>query len=34
MMTANTQCRHLEYATTQLFDLVADVKAYPEFLHG
>ncbi len=31
-MTAYTQRRHLQYATTQLFDLVADVKAYPEFL--
>jgi len=31
-MTAYTQRRHLQHATTQLFDLVADVKAYPEFL--
>jgi len=31
-MTAYTQRRHLQYATTQLYDLVADVKAYPEFL--
>jgi coenzyme Q-binding protein COQ10 len=31
-MTACTQRRHLQYATTQLFDLVADVEAYPEFL--
>jgi len=31
-MTAYTQRRHLQYPATQLFDLVADVKAYPEFL--
>ncbi len=31
-MTAYTQRRHLKYAAPQLFDLVADVERYPEFL--
>jgi coenzyme Q-binding protein COQ10 len=31
-MTAYTQRQHLKYAAPQLFDLVADVERYPEFL--
>ncbi len=31
-MTAFTECQHLKYTTVQLFDLVADVERYPEFL--
>ena len=31
-MAAYTQRRHLKYAAPQLFDLVADVERYPEFL--
>ena len=31
-MTTYTLRRHLEYAAPQLFDLVADVEQYPEFL--
>jgi coenzyme Q-binding protein COQ10 len=28
----HTETRHLPYSATQMFDLVADVKRYPEFL--
>jgi coenzyme Q-binding protein COQ10 len=31
-MTAYTECQHLQYAASHLFDLVADVEHYPEFL--
>jgi coenzyme Q-binding protein COQ10 len=31
-MTAYTQREHLKYTASQLFDLVADVERYPEFL--
>jgi len=31
-MTAYTQRRHLKYTAPQLFDLVADVERYPQFL--
>ena len=31
-MTAYTQHQHLKYSPTQLFDLVADVECYPEFM--
>jgi coenzyme Q-binding protein COQ10 len=31
-MTAYTQRQHLQYAAPQLFDLVADVERYPEFM--
>jgi coenzyme Q-binding protein COQ10 len=31
-MTAYAQRRHLQYSASQLFDLVADVERYPEFL--
>lgn len=32
LMTAYTQKRHLRYQPGQLFDLVADVEAYPQFI--
>src|SRR5271166_3989619 len=32
IMPAYTQCQHLNYAAPQLFDLVADVERYPEFM--
>ena len=31
-MTAYTQRQHLKYTAPQLFDLVADVERYPEFM--
>ena len=31
-MTAYTQRQHLNYTASQLFDLVADVERYPEFM--
>jgi len=31
-MTAHTERQHLVYTAPQLFDLVADVQRYPEFL--
>jgi coenzyme Q-binding protein COQ10 len=31
-MTAYTQREHLNYTVSQLFDLVADVERYPEFM--
>jgi coenzyme Q-binding protein COQ10 len=31
-MTNHTERIHLKYSATQLFDLVADVERYPEFL--
>lgn len=31
-MTSYTQKRHLRYRPEQLFDLVADVEAYPQFI--
>ena len=31
-MGAHTERRHLIYTAPQLFDLVADVERYPEFL--
>ena len=31
-MTASTQRRHLRYRPPQLFDLVADVERYPQFI--
>ena len=31
-MTNHTEHIHLKYSATQLFDLVADVERYPEFL--
>jgi coenzyme Q-binding protein COQ10 len=31
-MTAYTQHQHLRYTAPQLFDLVADVERYPEFM--
>ncbi len=31
-MTAYTQRQHLNYTAAQLFDLVADVERYPEFM--
>ncbi len=31
-MTSRTERVHLEYTATQLFDLIADVERYPEFL--
>lgn len=31
-MTAYTERQHLKYSARQLFDLVADVERYPEFL--
>jgi len=31
-MTAYTQRQHLQYTAPQLFDLVADVERYPEFM--
>jgi len=31
-MTAYTQRRYLKYTASQLFDLVADVERYPQFL--
>lgn len=33
-MTAYSQHRHLPYTAPQLFDLVADVESYPQFLPG
>jgi len=33
-MTAYSQHRHLPYPAPQLFDLVADVESYPQFLPG
>ena len=32
IMTTYTQRRHLRYTAPQLFDLVADVERYPEFM--
>jgi len=32
VMTSRTEHVHLRYAATQLFDLIADVERYPEFL--
>jgi coenzyme Q-binding protein COQ10 len=31
-MTAHTERLHLDYAPSQLFDLVADVEKYPQFM--
>lgn len=31
-MTAYTEQRHLHYTASQLFDLVADIERYPDFL--
>ena len=31
-MTVHTQYQHLKYSASQLFDLVADVERYPEFM--
>lgn len=33
-MTAYVQRQHLQYTAPQLFDLVADVERYPEFVPG
>lgn len=33
-MTAYSQRQHLPYSAPQLFDLVADVERYPQFLPG
>jgi ribosome-associated toxin RatA of RatAB toxin-antitoxin module len=33
-MTAYRQRQHLKYTTPQLFDLVADVERFPEFMPG
>lgn len=33
-MTVHTKRLHLNYTPTQLFDLVADVERYPQFLPG
>jgi coenzyme Q-binding protein COQ10 len=33
-MPSHTEQRHLRYTPSQLFDLVADVEKYPEFLPG
>ena len=32
VMTSRTEHVHLKYTATQLFDLIADVERYPEFL--